>query len=202
MRQENESLHSTDAVWLVPTSPDIVRSAIVRSAPGDTPFLPLTWERPGPQLLLVMPAREERKAFSCRLSEAGYAVAICGTACEAIEYAEQAPVDGIVLDLDASYEAGARQAMISGFRLLELLWRVARTRPVALVVLTALDYAEIDDVLRRRVDALLNRSITSAQVLARLEAALARAARRWQSGGIVLATLPLHAAHADGDAGM
>src|SRR5947209_697181 len=103
----------------------------------------------------------------------------------------------IVLDLDSPYEAGAGQTMVSGFRLLELLWRAVRARPAALVVLTALDYAEIDDVLCRRVDALLNRSITTAQVLARLDAALARVSQRRQSDSLAFVAAPLPAAHAD-----
>jgi CheY-like chemotaxis protein len=143
-----------------------------------------------------MPALEGRKEFSERLSEAGYAVASTGSACEALDYAEQELMDGIVLDLDTPYEVGARQAMISGFRLLELLWRAARARPAALVVLTALDYAELDDVLLRRVDALLSRSGTMPQILARLHAALTRVAQRRQSGSLALA-VPPPAAHAE-----
>ncbi len=119
------------------------------------------------------------------------------TACAAIEHADQQPVDGIVLDLDASYGAGARQTTISGFRLLELLWRAVHTRPVALVVLTALDYAEIDDVLLRHVDALLPRPLPAAQLVARLEAALGRVARRRRAGMVALAASPLPVAHVE-----
>ena len=193
MRPPNEALHSTGVVWPAPISPE----ALPRLALSGTSLLSLAWERSGPRLLVVMSAGEERKKFSERLSDAGYVVAIAGTAYEAIEYTEQEPMDGIVLDLDAPYEAGARQAMISGFRLLELLWRAARARPAALVVLTALDYAEIDDVLCRRIDALLKRSLTTAQLLARLDAALAQISRRRQSGSFMLAPVPLPAARAD-----
>ncbi len=186
MRQQNEALHTPNAVQPAPSSPE----AVPRLAPSDASLLSLAWERPGPQLLVIMPAREERTEFSERLSEAGYVVVITEVACEALDYAEQAPVDGIVLDLDAPYAVGTGQAMISGFRLLELLRRAARARPAALVVLTALDYAELDDVLHRHVDALLNWSGTLAQVLARLEAALAWISRRRQSDNLTLAVSP------------
>jgi DNA-binding NarL/FixJ family response regulator len=106
-------------------------------------------------------------------------------------------VDGIVLDLDTFYEAGTRQAVISGFRLLELLWRAVSTRPTALVVLTALDYAEMDNVLRSRVSALLVRSLPVAQLVARLEAALGRVALRRQLGMTMQAASPLPAAFAE-----
>lgn len=192
MRQQHEALHTPNAGWPTPSSPQVHPPL----APSGVALLPLAWECPGPQLLIVMPARAGRTEFSERLSEAGYAVAITEVACEALDYAEQAPLDGIVLDLDALYEVGAGQAMLSGFRLLELLWRAVRARPTALVVLTALDYAELDDVLRRRVDALLDRSSTPAQILARLEAALAKVSQRRQSGGLALAVSP-PAAHVD-----
>ena len=193
MRQQNEILHSAHAVRRAPVSPE----AGPRLALPDGALLALRGERSGPQVVVIMPAREERKEFAARLSASGYVVAIAGTACEALEYAEQELVDGMVLDLDASYAAGARQAMISGFRLLELLWRAARACPVALVVLTVLDYAEIDDAQRRYIDALLNRSLTTAQALARLDAALARVSQRRQSGRFALAAAFLPAGYAD-----
>lgn len=193
MRQEHELPGRTDSARLASFS----QQEMLPSTPGSASLLSLPREHAHLQILLVLPAREAAREVARRLSDAGYAVAVAHTAYAAIEYVEQQPVDGIVLDLDASYGAGARQTTISGFRLLELLWRAVHTRPVALVVLTALDYAEIDDVLLRRVDALLSRLLPAMQLVERLEAVLGRVVRRRQAGVVALATAPMAAPRAE-----
>ncbi len=68
--------------------------------------------------------------------------------------------------------------MISGFRLLYLLRRLTGDRPVALIVLTEMDYAEVEGVVRASADALVNRPLLPMQLVGRVHAALARARSR------------------------
>jgi len=83
---------------------------------------------------------------------------------------------GVVLvDLDAAEGSHAVQRLgLSGHRLVTLLARQFAERPVALVVLTRLDYAEIEDLMREGVHALLHPGRESAWLLDEIRAAHAR----------------------------
>ncbi len=134
-----------------------------------------------PAVLTVTPVESARQEIILRLSASGYVTWAAGTVCEALELAEQVAPDVIVLDLDEQYEAGPQQGVvISGFRLLHLLRRLTSGRPVALVVVTRLDYAEVEGAIRASADALVNKPVLLAQLLGRLRAALERVRRRYQ----------------------
>ncbi|HEX6818461.1 MAG TPA: hypothetical protein VF120_08805 [Ktedonobacterales bacterium] len=63
----------------------------------------------------------------------------------------------VLLDLDeAERNADLRKLGVSAHRLCSLLGRELREKPVALVLLTRMDYAEIEDLLRAGVSALLH----------------------------------------------
>jgi len=136
--------------------------------------------RQRPVVLTVAPGEITRLEIQVNLSASGYALYAASTVRQALELAEQATLDVIVLDLDERYEAGWEGVMISGFRLLQLLRRVTSDRPVALVVMTGLDYAEVEGVLHSSADALVNKPLLAEQLSGRLRAALERVRRRVQ----------------------
>lgn len=133
-----------------------------------------------PAVLAVTPAEAARLEMVLRLNASGYVTWAAGTVREALELAEQMPPDVIVLDLDEQYEAGRDGAMISGFRLLHLLRRLTSDHPVALVVVTRLDYAEVEGAVRASADALVNKPVLPEKLLSQLRAALERVRSRYQ----------------------
>jgi CheY-like chemotaxis protein len=90
------------------------------------------------------------------------------------------PLDVIVLDLDEMYEISPGQVVISGFRLLHLLGRLTRERPVAVVVMSSMDFAEVEGPVRASADDFVNKPIEAAQFIRRLQGALDRARTRHQ----------------------
>jgi DNA-binding response OmpR family regulator len=131
-----------------------------------------------PVILAIAPQAEDQLAFELRLHASGYEVYTASTASEALDLAEHLPLDVIVLDLDGDYATGRDNLMISGFRLLYLLRRVIGERPVALMVVTACDYAEIEGAVCAHADALVNKPVSPGQLIARLCAALERVRSR------------------------
>jgi DNA-binding NarL/FixJ family response regulator len=83
---------------------------------------------------------------------------------------------GVVLvDLDAAERSHSlRRLGLSGHRLVTLLARQLAEKAVALVVLTTLDYAEIEDLMRAGVHALLHPEREGAWCVEQVRAALAR----------------------------
>ena len=133
-----------------------------------------------PAILAIMPISADQLAFALHLHASGYEVYTANTVPEALDLAERMPLDVIVLDLDVYYATGRDSLMISGFRLLYLLRRLIGERPVALIVVTALDYAEIEGAVREHADALVNKPVMPVQLMARVRAALERVRNRWR----------------------
>ncbi|HEY7350247.1 MAG TPA: response regulator [Ktedonobacterales bacterium] len=131
-------------------------------------------------VLVVIPTEMVRTELSLCLDASGYDVWAASTGHAAVELAEQMPLDVIVLDLDGMYEVGQEQAMISGFRVLHLLGRLTRERPVAVVVMTSMDFAEVEGPVRASADDFVNKPIEPAQLIRRLRGALDRARTRHQ----------------------
>ena len=131
-----------------------------------------------PAILAITPRSTDQPAFAHYLEASGYEVYTASTASEAMDQAEQLPLDVIVLDLDGYYGTSRDCLMISGFRLLYLLRRLIGERPIALMVVTELDYAEVEGAVCAHADALVNKPVTPGQLLARLRAALERVRSR------------------------
>ncbi len=83
----------------------------------------------------------------------------------------------VLVDLDAADRASVGGAALSGHRIVSLLARRLAGRGVALVVLTRLDFAEIEDLARAGVTALVPSVATTKVLVAHLRAALARRVR-------------------------
>jgi len=146
---------------------------VLALAPGERPLA----------VLAVIATESERLELELRLGAAGYVVWAVSTGREALELAEQGALDAIVLDLDGLYEASRTGAMISGFRLLHLLWRLTRERPVAMVVITNLDYTEVEGPVRASADDFINKPVMLPQLLRRLQSARDRVRARHQRSG-------------------
>jgi transposase len=104
------------------------------------------------------------------------------------EAAERIAADVVLVDMDAADAASQGTRGPSGFRLVRVLARQTNGRPVALVVITGLDYVEIEDLARAGITALLPPRLTAKALVTHLYAAVARA--RHKRGGRVLHRKP------------
>ncbi len=129
-------------------------------------------------VLVVIPTEAASSELLRRLDAAGYDVWAASTGRAAMELAEQTPPDIILLDLDEMYEIG-QAIKVSGFRVLHLLGRLRNGHPMALVVMTRLDYSEVEGPIRASADDLVNKPIEPAQLIKRLQGALARVRARY-----------------------
>jgi CheY-like chemotaxis protein len=130
-------------------------------------------------ILAVIPREAVPSELLRRLGASGYDVWVVSTGRAAVELAEQTPPDIILLDLDGMYEI-TQAIKVSGFRVLHLLGRRRNEHPMAVVVMTRLDYTEVEGPIRASADEFVNKPVEPAQLLQRLQGALARVRARHQ----------------------
>lgn len=117
--------------------------------------------------------RRDHPALVAKLTDAG-ATFFWVTQWAHLLHAEDRPASGIVIiDLDAANRAAADALSVpSGYRLTKLLARATRATG-ALVVLTHLDYVEIEDLVQAGVRALVDPRLPAAECAARILATAA-----------------------------
>ncbi|HLW01029.1 MAG TPA: response regulator [Ktedonobacterales bacterium] len=130
-------------------------------------------------ILVVIPKEAVPTGLLRRLGASGYDVWAVTTGRAAVELAEQTPPDIILLDLDGMYEITSA-IKVSGFRVLHLLGRLRNGHPMAVVVMTRLDYTEVEGPVRASADEFVNKPIEPVQLLQRLQGALARMRARYR----------------------
>lgn len=94
-----------------------------------------------------------------------------------LDEAEAHPVDAALVDLDAvEQDQCGHHLTMSSHRLVSLLARRARAYGFALVLQTALDYIEIEDLVRQGVQALARLDDPADQLVACIQTAVRRVA--------------------------
>ncbi len=170
---------TTDAVEMNPLPPGLLAITPVDepSAQASLPSVVAPFEE-RIAVLMVIPENTAAEIVE-HLDASGYDVWTASNGRAAMELAEQSPPDIILLDLDGMYEIN-HTVKVSGFRVLHLLGRLKRGHPVAVVVMTSQDYAEVEGPVRASADDFINKPIEPAQLLCRLQGALERARSRHQ----------------------
>jgi len=181
----NDVPHSADTATTFPLTPDadelpaadgqVIERCDIRSPASDAPHALLTVTA----LLRTRP----RLAEALR---AHYAMQFVPAWEDLPDASAQTQPDIVLVDMDrlvtfADGHAGSeRPCAISGQRLITLLGRQLDAQcahPAALIVLTALDYAELED-LAPDIHALLTPDTAPREMIAQMDAALARRVRR------------------------
>lgn len=112
--------------------------------------------------------------FDIRTVEAWFALP---DACERIR------PDVVIVDLDAQRLGTAGRHAISGHRLVQMLARSAAALPCALVVVTRLDFVEIEDLARLGVTAIISPHESARSFLTQIRAACRKARQSIPAGG-------------------
>jgi DNA-binding response OmpR family regulator len=124
--------------------------------------------RPAPTVLVVEDEPAVAAAEAMVLEDAGLAVAVAPDGGAALAAVERARPDLVVLDLAVP--------VVSGFRLLELLKADPATAAVPVLVVTALDFAEAQEVAQTGADGFLTKPFDAAELTADAQRLLAGAA--------------------------
>lgn len=137
-----------------------------------------TGEPPPEAPLVVLTARAlivSRPALVDTLRVAHYLLRVAPAWDQLLEDIDGHPVDAVLVDLDAVNRSQRGHIFdMSGHRLIALLARLSPTRRFALMVQTALDFAEIQDLVRLGTHALFGPDLADEQVVPQIHAALRR----------------------------
>jgi transposase len=148
-----------------------VRGGMHRYPQGD---MPRAVQNEPPVILTAQPLLRLRPDLEGALRGAGYAVRAVASWDRLVDAVEHIRADAVLLDLDAADHGARSRHGVSGHRIATLLARSAGKRSAALIVLTRLDYAEVEDLARAGVAALVSPHLSTRALVAQLRALLAR----------------------------
>ncbi len=95
------------------------------------------------------------------------------------EAIDRIQTDIVLVDMDAADVKYEGATNISGRRLVTVLAHQLATRPIALVVMTRLDFAEIEDLVHAGIHALVSPMMSACSLIEHLRVALDSAQRRY-----------------------
>jgi transposase/DNA-binding NarL/FixJ family response regulator len=153
---------------------------------------PIGTEDAAPVVLTAQPLLRRRDDVAIGLRNARYDIRFAATWDRLPEDVERIAADVVLVDMDAAGESADGLSHLSGYRLIELLAHQLRGHPVALVVMTALDFEEIEDLVRAGIHALVPPKINPKALIREIQAALDRVRSLH-----VRRVRPATAAHAD-----
>jgi transposase len=156
-----------------------MNSAVVPSS--DLPILPTDPTRPTqptavPVVLTACTFFRGRSDIIARLCQENFDLRYADQLPEAID-----PIrpDVVLVDMDAADFFYDGLQNLSGYRLVTVLLRQLAHSPIAVVVMTTLDFAEINELARGGVDAIVSPDISSQDFVEQVRSALHHARRRY-----------------------
>lgn len=176
-------------------------SALITTAePQRAPALALT-EAVAPVVLTVRSLLRTRMDVATALRNAQFEIRCVAAWDRLPEAVERIQADIVLVDMDVvEKETGEKSGQFSGHRLVTLLARLVARRPTALVVITRLDFAEIEDLARAGISALIPPQAGARRLVQLIQAAMERARERHRRASICpVATTPVADAAAPRD---
>ena len=131
-----------------------------------------------PIVLTAQPLLRSRQDVAAALRAADFDIRHVATWDRLPEGAERITADVALIDLDAVDQACQDGGKLSGHRLVTLLTRLLKTRSTAIVILTSLDYAEIEDLARAGIHALAVHTIPAKTLVKHVHVAIEQARKR------------------------
>lgn len=140
-----------------------------------SPYLPRSHSSRGPVIVTASALRRDHPALVAQLEAAGCTFSWVTQWAQLLHAEDVATANILLVDLDAANRASANAPVApSGYRVTKLLARATRTAGT-LVVLTTLDFAEIEDLAHAGVRAFLDPRLNAEECASRI---LATAAAR------------------------
>ena len=150
---------------------------ITTAEPQCAPALALT-EAVAPVVLTVRSLLRTRMDVATALRSAQFEIRCVAAWDRLPEAVERIQADIVLVDMDVVEQETAESGRLSGHRLVTLLARVVARRPTALVVITRLDFAEIEDLARAGISALIPPQAGARRLVQLIQAAMERARER------------------------
>jgi CheY-like chemotaxis protein len=133
---------------------------------------------PSPAVHSVLTARSfllNHETIASNLGEAGIDVRTAQNWEELLVLSDDELYDAVLVDMDAVEQSTKHKELeVSGHRFVTLLAKQVAQRPTALVVMTSLDFAEVEDLARVGVQAFLTPDVTGRSCIESISAAVAR----------------------------
>ena len=159
--------HASKRPHIAPSPPPASRST--------SSFLPVHSRGPHAIILTALPLIISRPTLGESLRAARCDLRVMPRWEELLEAIEHHPPDAVLVDLDEMDRRRQDHLFgMSGHRLVSLLARLSAQHRYALLVQTALDFAEIQDLVRLGAHALIHPALADDQVSSHIHAALAR----------------------------
>ncbi len=164
---------------------------IARAEPQNAPAHILT-EAVAPVVLTVQSLLRTRAELATALRNAQFDVRCVAAWDRLPEAAERINADIVLVDMDVVDREAADSGRLSGHRLVTLLARLLARRPTALVVMTRLDFAEIEDLARAGIHALISPQTGPRRLVQYIQAAMERVRERYRQLSVCpVATVPV-----------
>lgn len=164
---------------------------IARAEPQNAPAHILT-EAVAPVVLTVQSLLRTRAELATALRNAHFEVRCVAAWDRLPEAAERINADIVLVDMDVVDREAADSGRLSGHRLVMLLARLLARRPTALVVMTRLDFAEIEDLARAGIHALISPQTGPRRLVQYIQAAMERVRERYRQLSVCpVATVPV-----------
>ena len=151
-----------------------------------------------PVLLTAQPLLRGREDLAAHLRAVPFELRVVAQWDRLPEGIERIVADAVLLDLDAANMSSDGIRSMSGHRLMKLMKRGLAQRPTAFIVITRLDFSEIEYLVRPSIHALVKPEISTKALVRQICAAVARM-RLQQAGGVRRPTA-LHNSSPDDDA--
>ncbi len=164
---------------------------ITRAEPQNAPAHILT-ESVAPVVLTVQSLLRTRVELATALRNAQFDVRCVAAWDRLPEAVERIAADIVLVDMDVVDREAADSGRLSGHRLVTLLTRLLARRPTALVVMTRLDFAEVEDLARAGIHALISPQTGTRRLVQYIQAALERVRERYRRLSVCpVATVPV-----------
>ena len=131
-----------------------------------------------PVLLTAHTLLRDRRDIATRLRQESFDLRYVATWSRLPEAVDRIQADAVLVDIDAADLLYDGVQHLSGYRLVTLLARQLARRPVAIVVMTKLDFAEIEELGRSGVHAIVSPEIDGHALVEQLRIALGKAQER------------------------
>lgn len=170
----------------------MMNTALIATAePQRAPALALS-EAVAPVVLTVQSLLRSRMEVATALRNAQFEIRSVAAWDRLPEAVERVQADIVLVDMDVVERETAQSGRLSGHRLVTLLARQLTRRPTALVVMTHLDFAEIEDLARAGISALIPPQAGARRLVQLIQAALERTRERYRRESVCRAvTVPV-----------
>lgn len=135
-----------------------------------------------PVLLTAQPLLRRRAELAACLRAVPFNLRLVARWDRLLDGVERIAADIVLVDLDDANVSAVGMSSMSGYRLVTLLTRRLAGGPTTLIVITRLDFSEIEDLARGNIHALISPEITTKDLVSQIRGCATRVCQQHASG--------------------